>query len=281
MAWFKRTKENITTDSQEKKDIAEGMWVKCPNCNEMMHKTQWENNFYLCTKCDFHFRIGSAEYFKIIFDDGKFKEFDKKVRSLDPLGFVDSKKYKDRLEETIKKTGLYDAIRNATGKINEIPVVVSAMDFTFIGGSMGSALGEKIARAVNKAIKTKSPYIIITKSGGARMQEAAIALMQLAKTSAWLAKLAEYNLPYISVMTDPTTGGSSASYSMLGDVNIAEPNALIGFAGPRVIKQATGKDLPPGFQRSEFLQEHGFLDLVVNRKDLKEKLYYLIKYMKD
>jgi acetyl-CoA carboxylase carboxyl transferase subunit beta len=281
MAWFKRTKENITTESQEKKDIAEGMWVKCPACSEMMHKTQWENNFYLCTKCDFHFRIGSAEYFKIIFDDGKFKEFDKKVRSLDPLGFVDSKKYKDRVEETIKKTGLYDAIRNATGKINEIPVVVSAMDFTFIGGSMGSVLGEKIARAVNKAIKTKSPYIIITKSGGARMQEAAIALMQLAKTSAWLAKLAEHKLPYISVMTDPTTGGSSASYSMLGDVNIAEPNALIGFAGPRVIKQATGKDLPPGFQRSEFLQEHGFLDLVVNRKDLKEKLYYLIKYMKD
>ncbi len=281
MAWFKRTKENITTESQEKKDIAEGMWVKCPNCSEMMHKTQWENNFYLCTKCDFHFRIGSEEYYKIIFDDGKYKEFDKKVRSLDPLGFVDSKKYKDRLEETIKKTGLYDAIRNATGKINEIPVVVSAMDFTFIGGSMGSALGEKITRAVNKAIKTKSPYIIITKSGGARMQEAAIALMQLAKTSAWLAKLAEYNLPYISVMTDPTTGGSSASYSMLGDVNIAEPNALIGFAGPRVIRQATGKDLPPGFQRSEFLQEHGFLDLVVNRKDLKEKLYYLIKYMKD
>ena len=281
MAWFKRTKENITTESQEKKDIAEGMWVKCPNCSEMMHKTQWENNFYLCTKCDFHFRIGSEEYYKIIFDDGKYKEFDKKVRSLDPLGFVDSKKYKDRLEETIKKTGLYDAIRNATGKINEIPVVVSAMDFTFIGGSMGSALGEKIARAINKAIKTKSPYIIITKSGGARMQEAAIALMQLAKTSAWLAKLAENNLPYISVMTDPTTGGSSASYSMLGDVNIAEPNALIGFAGPRVIRQATGKDLPPGFQRSEFLQEHGFLDLVVNRKDLKEKLYYLIKYMKD
>jgi len=281
MAWFKRTKENITTESQEKKDIAEGMWVKCPNCNEMMHKTQWENNFYLCTKCDFHFRIGSEEYYKIIFDDGKYKEFDKKVRSMDPLGFVDTKKYKDRLEETIKKTGLYDAIRNATGKINDIPVVVSAMDFTFIGGSMGSALGEKIARAVNKAIKTKSPYIIITKSGGARMMEAAISLMQLAKTSAWLAKLAEYNLPYISVMTDPTTGGSSASYSMLGDVNIAEPNALIGFAGPRVIRQATGKDLPPGFQRSEFLLEHGFLDLVVNRKDLKEKLYYLIKYMKD
>ncbi len=281
MAWFKRTKENITTESQEKKDIAEGMWVKCPKCNEMMHKTQWENNFYLCTKCDFHFRIGSAEYFKIIFDDGKFKEFDKKVRSLDPLGFVDTKKYKERLDETVKKTGLYDAIRNATGKINEIPVVISAMDFTFIGGSMGSALGEKIARAVTKAIKTKSPYIIISKSGGARMMEAAISLMQLAKTSAWLAKLAEHKLPYISVITDPTTGGASASFSMLGDVNIAEPNALIGFAGPRVIKQATGKDLPPGFQRSEFVLEHGFLDLVVNRKDLKDKIYHLIKYMKD
>jgi acetyl-CoA carboxylase carboxyl transferase subunit beta len=279
MAWFKRTKENITTE--EKKDIEEGMWTKCPNCGEIMHKTQWENNFYLCTKCDFHFRIGSQEYFKIIFDDGKFKEFDKKVRSLDPLGFVDSKKYKDRLDESMKKTGLYEAIRNASGKINTIPVVISAMDFTFIGGSMGSVVGEKIARAVNRAVKTKSPYIIISKSGGARMMEAAISLMQLAKTSAYLAKLAEHNLPYISVLTDPTTGGASASYSMLGDVNVAEPNALIGFAGPRVIRQATGKDLPPGFQRSEFLLEHGFVDIVVNRKDLKEKLYYLIKFMKD
>jgi len=281
MAWFKRTKENITTESQEKKDMEEGMWTKCPNCGEIMHKTQWENNFYLCTKCDFHFRIGSQEYFKILFDDSKFKEFDKKVRSLDPLGFVDSKKYKDRLDESAKKTGLYEAIRNATGKINTIPVVISGMDFTFIGGSMGSVVGEKIARAVNRAIKTKSPYIIISKSGGARMMEAAISLMQLAKTSAYLAKLAEHNLPYISVLTDPTTGGASASYSMLGDVNIAEPNALIGFAGPRVIRQATGKDLPSGFQRSDFVLEHGFLDLVVNRKDLKEKLYYLIKFMKD
>ena len=281
MAWFKRTKENITTESQEKKDMEEGMWTKCPNCGEIMHKTQWENNFYLCTKCDFHFRIGSQEYFKILFDYSKFKEFDKKVRSLDPLGFVDSKKYKDRLDESAKKTGLYEAIRNATGKINTIPVVISGMDFTFIGGSMGSVVGEKIARAVNRAIKTKSPYIIISKSGGARMMEAAISLMQLAKTSAYLAKLAEHNLPYISVLTDPTTGGASASYSMLGDVNIAEPNALIGFAGPRVIRQATGKDLPSGFQRSDFVLEHGFLDLVVNRKDLKEKLYYLIKFMKD
>jgi acetyl-CoA carboxylase carboxyl transferase subunit beta len=203
------------------------------------------------------------------------------VKSVDILEFVDTKKYKDRIEETIKKTGLYDAIKNATGKINGLDVVMSVMDFQFIGGSMGSALGEKISRAVNKAIRQKVPYIIISKSGGARMQEAAVALMQLAKTSAFLAKLAEHKLPYISVLTDPTTGGSSASYSMLGDLNIAEPNALIGFAGPRVIKNATGKDLPPGFQRSEFLMEHGLLDLVVNRKDLKEKLYYLIRFLMD
>jgi acetyl-CoA carboxylase carboxyl transferase subunit beta len=279
MAWFKRTKENITTGTQDKKDVGEGMWIKCPNCGEIMHKTQWENNFYLCTKCDHHFRIGSKEYYKILLDEGTFKEFDKKVRSVDILEFVDTKKYKDRLEETTKKTGLYEAIRNATGKINGLSVVMSVMDFQFIGGSMGAVLGEKIARAVNKAIKQKVPYIIISKSGGARMMEAAIALMQLAKTSAMLAKLAEHKLPYISVMTDPTTGGSSASYSMLGDINIAEPNALIGFAGPRVIRNATGKDLPPGFQRSEFLLEHGFMDMVVNRKDLKEKLYYLIRFL--
>lgn len=281
MPWFKRTKENITTGVQEKKDLGEGNWVKCPNCAEMMHKTQWENNLFLCTKCDFHFRIGSEEYFKIVFDEGTFKEFDKKVISVDILEFSDTKKYSDRIQETIKKTGLYDAIRSGTGKINELSAVVSCMDFQFIGGSMGSVVGEKIARAVNKSIKTKSPYIIISKSGGARMMEAAISLMQLAKTSAWLAKLGSYKLPFISVITDPTTGGASASFSMLGDVNIAEPGALIGFAGPRVIKQATGKDLPPGFQRSEFVQEHGFLDLVVNRKDLKEKLYYLIRFMMD
>jgi acetyl-CoA carboxylase carboxyl transferase subunit beta len=279
MAWFKRTKENITTE--EKKDMGEGMWEKCPNCGEIMHKTQWENNLFVCTKCDYHFRIGSKEYFNIVFDEGTFKEFDKKVTSVDVLDFVDNKKYSDRIQDTMKKTGLYEAIRNGTGKINGIPAVVSCMDFAFIGGSMGAVLGEKIARAVNKAIKTKSPYIIISKSGGARMMEAAIALMQLAKTSAWLAKLAEHKLPYISVITDPTTGGASASYAMLGDLNIAEPGALIGFAGPRVIKQATGKDLPPGFQRSEFVQEHGFLDVVVHRKDLKEKLYYLIRFMKD
>lgn len=278
MAWFKRNKANIVTDTDERKDIGEGNWVKCPVCSEIIHKKQWEANFFLCTKCEHHFRIGSEEYFKIIFDKGEYKEFDKKVVSVDLLGFVDTKKYKDRINETIKKTGLYDAIRNATGEIHGVETVVSAMDFQFIGGSIGSVVGEKIKRAVERSIKIKAPYIIITKSGGARMMESAISLMQLAKTSAMLAKLAEHKLPYISVLTDPSTGGASASYSMLGDVNIAEPNALIGFAGPRVIKQATGKDLPKGFQRSEFVMDHGFLDFVVSRKDLKDKLYELIKW---
>ncbi len=274
MAWFKRTKDKIEAETHRKEDIGEGNWVKCPNCDEIMHKKQWEHNFYLCTKCEFHFRIGSEEYFTLLFDNGKYSEFDKKVRSKDPLNFVDTKKYKDRLEESIKKTGLYDAVRNASGEINGIEAVISAMDFQFIGGSMGSVVGEKIARGIQRAIKLKAPYIIISKSGGARMMEAAISLMQLAKTSAWLAKLAENGLPYISVITDPTTGGASASFSMLGDINIAEPNSLIGFAGPRVVRQATGKDLPKGFQRAEFVMEHGFLDYVVSRKDLKERIYY-------
>ncbi|MCX7878092.1 MAG: acetyl-CoA carboxylase, carboxyltransferase subunit beta [Ignavibacteria bacterium] len=277
MPWFKRTKKNIET--QEKKELGEGNWIKCPNCDEILHRKQWEQNLYVCTKCDHHFRIGSEEYFHILFDDGEYKEFDKKVRSLDPLEFSDTKKYSERIEESIKKTGLYDAIRNAYGRVHGKECVISAMDFTFIGGSMGSVVGEKIARAVQRAMKEKCPYIIISKSGGARMMEAAISLMQLAKTAAWLAKLAEQKLPYISVLTDPTTGGASASFAMLGDVNIAEPGALIGFAGPRVVRQATGKDLPKGFQRAEFVLEHGFLDMVVHRKDLKDKLYHLMKFM--
>jgi len=279
MAWFKRTKTNI--DTKEKKEIDEGHWIKCPVCEEIMHKKQWENNYYLCTKCDYHFRIGSEEYFRILFDEGEYKEFDRKVTSLDPLKFVDSKPYIDRIHESIKKTGLNDAIRNAQGKVHGKQCVISAMDFKFIGGSMGSVVGEKIARAIQRSIKEKVPYIIISKSGGARMMEAAISLMQLAKSAGWLAKLAEHKLPYISVFTDPTTGGASASFSMLGDVNISEPDALIGFAGPRVVRQATGKDLPKGFQHAEFVLEHGFLDSIVNRKDLKDKLYSLMKYMHD
>ncbi len=275
MAWFKRSKENIATATQ-KKDIPDGTWIKCPECGEMMHKKQWESNMYLCTKCSHHFRIGSEEYFKIILDEGSYKEMDRKIRSIDPLEFEDTKPYKKRLEETIKSTELFDAIRIGTGKINDIEVVIACMDFGFIGGSMGSVVGEKISRAIDRSLKTKNPLIIISSSGGARMMEGAISLMQLAKTSTKLAKLDEEKIPYISILTNPTTGGTTASFSMLGDFNIAEPKALIAFAGPRVVKQATGKDLPSGFQRSEFLLEHGFIDFIVSRKDLKEKLTQIL-----
>ena len=277
MAWFKRSEKNILTDTP-KQDLPDGMWTKCDECGEMMHKKQWESNSYTCIKCGYHFRIGSEEYFKILFDEGTFKEFDKKMKSVDTLKFTDTKPYDKRIEETIKKTELHDSIRWGTGEINKMPAVICAMDFSFIGGSMGSVLGEKIARAVDRCLKTKTPLIIISSSGGARMMEGGISLMQLAKVSSRLAKLAEEKIAYISVITNPTTGGASASYAMQGDLNIAEPNALIGFAGPRVIKQATGKDLPKGFQRSEFLLEHGFLDLIVDRKNLKEKLTQLLKH---
>ena len=277
MAWFKRSEKNILTDTP-KQDLPDGMWTKCDECGEMMHKKQWEANSYTCIKCSYHFRVGSEEYFKILFDEGTFKEFDKKMKSVDTLKFTDTKPYDKRIEETIKKTELHDSIRWGTGEINKMPAVICAMDFSFIGGSMGSVLGEKIARAVDRCLKTKTPLIIISSSGGARMMEGGISLMQLAKVSSRLAKLAEEKIAYISVITNPTTGGASASYAMQGDLNIAEPNALIGFAGPRVIKQATGKDLPKGFQRSEFLLEHGFLDLIVDRKNLKEKLTQLLKH---
>ena len=278
MAWFKRSKENITTEVQ-KQDVPDGMWIKCDTCGELIHKKQWEANKYVCIKCDYHFRIGSEEYYNLLLDADTFKEMDKKMKSVDPLNFTDSKSYKKRIDETIEKTGMYDAIRCGTGKINGLDVVLCVMDFKFIGGSMGSVVGEKVARAIDKSLKTRYPLIIISASGGARMMEGGISLMQLAKTSTRLAKLAEEKIPYISIITDPTTGGASASYSMLGDINMAEPNALIGFAGPRVIKQATGKDLPKGFQRSEFLQEHGFLDLIVHRKDLKEKIAQIIRHL--
>lgn len=277
MAWFKRSEENIQTDVP-KTDIPDGMWVKCEECGELIHKKQWEANSYVCTKCNYHFRIGSEEYFNLLFDEGTFREMDKKMKSVDPLEFTDTKPYKKRIDAMIEKTGLMDAIRTGTGKINGTDTVMCVMDFKFIGGSMGSVVGEKISRAIDKCLKTRYPLIIISASGGARMMEGAISLMQLAKTSSRLAKLAEEKIPYISILTDPTTGGASASYSMLGDVNIAEPNALIGFAGPRVIKQATGKDLPPGFQKSEFVLEHGFLDLIVNRKDMKNQLSILLKH---
>ncbi len=276
MSWFRRSTENIASDNQ-KKDMPEGMWKKCASCGEIIHKGALEQNLWVCTKCNQHFRIGSTEYFGILFDEGSMKEFDAKMTSKDPLNFVDTKKYKDRIKETIKKTGLSDALRYATGKMNKREVVIACMDFSFIGGSMGSVVGEKISRAVDKAIKLKAPLIIISASGGARMMEAAYSLMQLAKTSAKLAQLSNAGLPFISLMTDPTTGGVTASFAMLGDINIAEPNALVGFAGPRVIKQTIGKDLPEGFQRAEFLQEKGFVDLVVPRKDLKTTISNLFE----
>jgi len=275
MAWFRRTKSGIEGDSK-KKEIPDGMWTKCEKCGEIIHKKQLEQNAYTCPKCSYHFRIGSSEYIDLLFDEKSFKEMDKKMMSDDPLNFVDTKPYKQRIKEAIKTTGLYDAVRTGTGKINGHNVVAAIMDFAFIGGSMGSVVGEKIARAIQKSIKTKYPLIIISKSGGARMMEGALSLMQLAKTSAMLTKLAEAKVPYISILTDPTTGGTTASYAMLGDVNIAEPGALIGFAGPRVIKQATGKDLPPGFQTSEFLLEKGFIDLICHRKELKAKITQLL-----
>jgi acetyl-CoA carboxylase carboxyl transferase subunit beta len=278
MAWFKRSMENISSDGQ-KKDIPDGMWAKCSGCSEIIHKKQLEQNLFTCPKCNYHFRIGSKEYFSILLDDGTYKEMDKKMRSIDPLGFVDTKRYADRISATIKKSGLYDAVRTGEGMINEIPVVIACMDFSFIGGSMGSVVGEKIARATEVARKKKHALIIVSSTGGARMMEGALSLMQMAKMSAKLAQLSDAGVPYISVLTDPTTGGVTASFAMLGDVHIAEPGALIGFAGPRVIKQTIGKDLPQGFQRSEFLLDKGFVDMVVHRKELKETITKMLKHL--
>ena len=274
MSWFKRSTQNIV--SAEKKDLPEGSWLKCEKCGEMLHKSELEDSLWTCKKCNFHFRIGSKEYIQILIDKKTFKETDKNLKSNDPLKFVDTKSYKSRLAEVQKKTGLVDAIRTGTGEINGHGVVLGCMDFQFIGGSMGSVVGEKVARAVDRAVKMKLPLILISQSGGARMMEAAISLMQLAKTSARLTKLHKAGLPYISILADPTTGGVTASFAMLGDFNIAEPGALIGFAGPCVIQQAVGKDLPEGFQRSEFLMDKGFVDLIVDRKELKGKISQLL-----
>jgi acetyl-CoA carboxylase carboxyl transferase subunit beta len=278
MPWFSRSKDNISPDSQ-KKDLPDGLWEKCPGCGEIIHKKQLESNFWTCLKCDHHFRIGSEEYINILLDKDSFKEMHKKMRSTDPLKFEDTKKYKDRLNNTVKALGLYEAVRVGTGKIEGRNIAFACMDFQFIGGSMGSVVGEKIARAIDKAYNSKIPLIIVSESGGARMMEAAYSLMQLAKTSSRLARLADAGIPYLSVITDPTTGGTTASYAMLGDINIAEPNALIGFAGPRVIKQTIGKDLPEGFQRSEFLLEKGFIDVISHRKNLKQTISNLLELM--
>lgn len=271
MAWFKRKKKGIRTATEDKKDVPKGLWYKSPTGKIIDHE-QLAANFYVSPEDDYHVRIGSNEYFEILFDDNKYKELNEKMTSKDPLKFEDTKKYKDRLEAVQEKTNLNDAIRTAVGKSKKTEILVCAMDFQFIGGSMGSVVGEKIARAIDYAIEHKLPVVIISKSGGARMMEAALSLMQLAKTSVKLAQLAKSKLPYISLCTDPTTGGTTASFAMLGDINISEPGALIGFAGPRVVKDTTGKDLPEGFQSAEFLQEHGFLDFISHRKNLKDKI---------
>ncbi len=270
-AWFKRKEKGIQTATDQKKDTPRGLWYKSPT-GKIVESEELAKNFYVSPEDDYHVRIGSKEYFEILFDDDKFTELDAKLSSKDPLKFVDTKKYSDRLKAAQKKTGLKDAVRTVEGKSMGKDLVVACMDFGFIGGSMGSVVGEKIARAIDHAIKKNIPFVMISKSGGARMMEAALSLMQLAKTSAKLAQLAEAGIPYISLCTDPTTGGTTASYAMLGDINISEPGALIGFAGPRVVKEATGKELPPGFQTAEFVQEHGFLDFIVHRKDLKKKI---------
>ena len=271
MSWFKRSEKGIHTKTEEKKDIPKGLWYRTPTGKVIEAQELAENN-YVSPEDDYHVHIGSKEYFEILFDNNEFREFDEKLKSKDFLKFIDSKKYIDRLKETHKKTGLYDAIRTAVGFSKGKKIVIACMDFKFIGGSMGSVVGEKIVRAANHAIKYKLPLVIISKSGGARMMESATSLMQMAKTSAKLAELAEAKLPYISLCTDPTTGGITASYAMLGDINIAEPKALIAFAGPRVVKDTTGKELPEGFQTSEFQLEKGFLDFITHRNELKNKI---------
>lgn len=271
MAWFKRKEKGIQTSTEEKKDTPKGLWYKSPT-GKVVEAEELSENLYVSPEDDYHVRIGSTEYFEILFDDNKFKELDKGLTSKDPLKFEDTKKYTDRVKAAQQKTGLKDAVRTAVGKSKGKDMVVACMDFAFIGGSMGSVVGEKITRAADYALKNKIPFLMISKSGGARMMEAALSLMQLAKTSAKLAQLAEAKIPYISLCTDPTTGGTTASYAMLGDINIAEPGALIGFAGPRVVKDTTGKDLPEGFQTSEFLLEHGFLDFISHRRNLKNNI---------
>ena len=271
MAWFKRTDKGIQTPTEAKRDTPKGLWYKSPT-GKIIETEELEKNFFVSPEDGYHVRIGSNEYFDILFDDNKFKELDKKITSKDPLKFSDKKKYTDRLKAAQDKTMLKDAVRTAVGKSKGKDLVIACMDFRFIGGSMGSVVGEKIARAADYALKHKTPFMIISKSGGARMMEAALSLMQLAKTSAKLAQLADARIPYISLCTDPTTGGTTASFAMLGDINISEPGALIGFAGPRVVRDTTGKELPDGFQTAEFVLEHGFLDFITHRQDLKNQV---------
>ena len=280
-SWFKRIKKGISTKTSEKKETPEGLWVKCPDCNYICTITELREHLFVCPKCNYHHRINSSDYFEILFDNNEFTELFDNIRSKDFLEFTDLKPYKKRLEETWSKTDLKDSIRVAVGKVSGHEIVIACMDFEFIGGSLGSVMGEKFSRAVDHCLQYKLPYLVISKSGGARMMESAFSLMQLAKTSGKLSQLSDAKLPYISLLTDPTFGGISASFGMLGDLNIAEPGALIGFAGPRVIKETIKKDLPEGFQRSEFVLEHGFLDFIVPRKEVKSKLTKVLDLLKN
>ena len=279
MGWFKRLQEGIKTATVNKKEAPEGIWYKCPKCHETSTMKEFRENYYKCTKCDNHTRIGSKEYFKLIFDKDSYKIMFEEVQSKDTLKFVDTKAYPDRLAEAQRKTNLSDAIAVAQGAVNEKLFVVACMDFSFIGGSMGSVVGERISQGIQLSVKLSCPFMIISKSGGARMMESAFSLMQMAKTSAQLTRLAKAGLPFFSLMTDPTTGGVTASYAMLGDINMSEPGALIGFAGPRVIRETIKRDLPEGFQSAEFLLEKGFLDFIVNRKNLRDTLSDLIQML--
>ena len=279
--WFRRIKKNITTSTKDKKEAPDGLWTKCPSCKLTITVSELRENLFVCPRCEHHHRIGSSEYFDILFDDENEIELFANIRSKDLLGFVDLKPYNVRLNEAYAKTNLHDSMTVANGKVNGHDIVIACMDFEFIGGSLGSVMGEKISRACDFCIKNKVPFMIITKSGGARMMESAFSLMQLAKTSGKLSQLSDAKIPYFSLCTDPTFGGTTASFAMLGDIIMAEPGALIGFAGPRVIKETIKKDLPPGFQRSDFLLEHGFLDFIVNRKQLKERLTQLMSLFKD
>ena len=280
MAWLTRKEKGISTPTELKKEAPDGLWYKCPNCKKVMHTREHKQNAYTCIHCNYHEKVGSEEYFGLLFDDNQFTEINAGLTSSDPLKFVDSKPYPDRIAATQQKPHLSDAVRTAYGKLGDLDVTVACMDFAFIGGSMGSVVGEKIARAIDHSLDHQVPFLMISKSGGARMMEAGYSLMQMAKTAARLSLLAEARIPYVSLLTDPTTGGVTASYAMLGDFNIAEPGALIGFAGPRVIRETIGKDLPKDFQSAEFVLEHGFLDFIVDRKELKSKLSILFGMLK-
>ncbi len=279
MEWFQRVKRGLKI--QKKKDIPDGLWIKCESCGEIIYKSELERNCWVCSKCQYHFRINSAQYVQVLMDDGQLMELDPDLTSTDPLKFKDTKKYSDRIKAAVQKNKMKAAVRVGAGKIAGRPLVAAFLDFSFLGGSMGSVVGEKIARGIRHAIEKRWPIVILSSSGGARMQEGILSLMQMAKTAAFLGQLSDAGLPYISILTHPTTGGVSASFAMLGDVNIAEPGALIGFAGPRVIEQTIGQELPEGFQRTEFLLEHGFVDIIVPRRELKAKIATLLEFLWD